>query len=178
MYLLEHDAKSLLRAFGVPVPEGVLLTSPDPGASLGPGPWVVKGQIAAGGRGKAGLIRRAQTPDEVRSQAEAIFERSMSGRRVESVRVERQVTDADEMYLALLIDETSGQVRVMVSEEGGMEIDRYTPRRKGIGVQLFTQRIPANWAALRDRLPNLRCSVQIGTPLTSRESILSTGRPA
>ena len=62
MYLLEHDAKEILSAHGIPAPAGVLIENADAinPSALPPGPWIVKGQIAAGGRGKAGIIRQFQ----------------------------------------------------------------------------------------------------------------------
>ena len=67
MFLLEHDAKTLLALHGAPVPNGVLLDrSETDAAEFPPGPWIVKAQIAAGGRGKAGLIRTAATADELK----------------------------------------------------------------------------------------------------------------
>ncbi len=122
MYLLEHDAKALLAHHGVPTPAGKLLGGLEVG-ELPPGPWVVKGQIAAGGRGKAGIIRRAATPGEVAEHARSMLGRVVRGKRVESVRVEQQVSDAEEVYLGLLLDAAAGGVRVIVSEVGGMEIE-------------------------------------------------------
>jgi succinyl-CoA synthetase beta subunit len=122
MYLLEHDAKALLAHHGVPIPPGTLVTA-DETAELPPGPWVVKGQIAAGGRGKAGIIQRAGTRDEVTRHARSMLGRVVKSKRVESVRIEQQVSDADEAYFGLLLDAESGAVRVIVSEVGGMDIE-------------------------------------------------------
>jgi succinyl-CoA synthetase beta subunit len=122
VYLLEHDAKALLSHHGVPVPEGKLVTRASIG-ELPPGPWVVKGQIAAGGRGKAGLVRRAATPDEVAGHALAMLGRVVKARHVDSVRVEQQVCDAEETYFGLLLDAAAGGVRVIVSDAGGVDIE-------------------------------------------------------
>ena len=106
MYLLEHDAKQLLARHGIPVPDGRLVergASLD-AAALPPGPWMVKGQIAAGGRGKAGIVRKAATLQEIASHIEAIVGATVKGRTVESVRVERQVAGAEEAYIGLLLD--------------------------------------------------------------------------
>ena len=101
MYLLEHDGKELLARQGVPVPAGKLLTSADDTGTLPAGPWIVKGQIAAGGRGKAGIIKKAATQKEVAEHTQAILGREVKGRTVESVRVEQQVAaGAREGYLA------------------------------------------------------------------------------
>ena len=122
MYLLEHDAKELLAHHGVPTPAGKLLTDAE-GVDLPPGPWIVKGQIAAGGRGKAGIIRRATTHEEVAAHTRSMLGRVVKGKRIESVRVEQQVSHAQEAYFGLLLDAAAGGVRVIVSESGGMDIE-------------------------------------------------------
>lgn len=130
MYLLEHDAKELLAANGVPVPPGKLVTrAADAAAIPAPGPWIVKGQITAGGRGKAGIIKKAATPQEVTAHASAILGRVIKGRKVESVRIEQQVAGAREAYLGMLLDPAAGGVRIIMAAEGGMEIEAL-PREK------------------------------------------------
>jgi succinyl-CoA synthetase beta subunit len=123
MYLLEHDAKELLEAHGVNVPAGVLLDASNDARELPPGPWVVKGQIAAGGRGKAGIIRKAATSDEVQALRREMIGRTVKAKRVDSVRVEQQVADVEEAYIGFLIDPAAPGVRIIVAENGGMEIE-------------------------------------------------------
>ena len=131
MYLLEHDAKELLAARGIAVPAGCLMESAAVAhaASLPSGPWVVKGQIAAGGRGKAGIIKKAATPREVSDCARAILGATIKGRAVESLRVEQQVSGAREAYVGFLLDAASGGVRVILSASGGMDIE-HVPREQ------------------------------------------------
>lgn len=131
MYLLEHDAKELLAARGIAVPPGCLIGREDTiqRHALPPGPWVVKGQVAAGGRGKAGLIRKAATLDEIDDHARAILGATVNGRPVEAARVEQQVVGASEAYLGLLLDPAGGGVRVIVSAQGGMDIEQ-VPREE------------------------------------------------
>jgi succinyl-CoA synthetase beta subunit len=131
MYLLEHDAKELLAARGIAVPAGCLMESAAVAnaTSLPPGPWIVKGQIAAGGRGKAGIIKKAATQREVSDCARAILGATIKGRAVESVRVEQQVSGAREAYLGFLLDAASGGVRVILSASGGMDIEQVPPER-------------------------------------------------
>ncbi|HET9405179.1 MAG TPA: ATP-grasp domain-containing protein [Burkholderiales bacterium] len=124
MYLLEHDAKELLAAHGIPVPAGCLIEHLTAQPALPAGPWIVKGQITAGGRGKAGIIRKAATPREVAEHVLAILGRSVKDRTVESVRVEQQVQAAQEIYIGFLLDAGSGGVRVMLSANGGMDIEQ------------------------------------------------------
>jgi succinyl-CoA synthetase beta subunit len=124
--LLEHDAKELLAAREISVPAGRLFenASAVSTTALPPGPWMVKGQIAAGGRGKAGLIRTAATPEEVSEHARAILRAAFKGRAVESVRVEQRIEAAHEAYIGFLLDAAAGGVRVMLSSSGGMDIER------------------------------------------------------
>src|SRR4051812_27015062 len=123
MYLLEHDAKQLLSTHGVTVPAGVLIDAASPAPALPSGPWIVKGQIAAGGRGKAGIIRKAQSASEVDALRREIIGRIVKGKRIDSVRVEQQVGDAEEAYIGFLIDPAAAGVRVIVAENGGVEIE-------------------------------------------------------
>ncbi|MEQ1775270.1 MAG: ATP-grasp domain-containing protein, partial [Burkholderiales bacterium] len=86
MYLLENDAKELLARYDVPVPAGTLLETIAQlnTSALPAGPWIVKGQITAGGRGKAGIIKKAATANEVATHAKAILGTHVKNRTVES----------------------------------------------------------------------------------------------
>jgi succinyl-CoA synthetase beta subunit len=125
MYLLEHDAKELLARHGVAVPAGCLIGRDDTihRRALPPGPWVVKGQIAAGGRGKAGIIRKAATAQELADRSAEILGATVMGRTVEAARVEELVTGAEEAYIGLLLDTATGGVRVIMSAQGGMDVE-------------------------------------------------------
>ncbi len=123
MYLLEHDAKLLLAHHGIPTPQGCLLTDAAQINQLPPGPWIVKGQITAGGRGKAGLIKTATTPVEVAAQTAGIIGKQAKGRTVRAVRVEQQVHGASEAYLSMLLDPAAAGVRIIMAAQGGMEIE-------------------------------------------------------
>jgi succinyl-CoA synthetase beta subunit len=129
MYLLEHDAKELLAQQGIPVPPGRLIDGEETihRPALPPGPWIVKGQISAGGRGKAGLVRKAATLQDITNHANAILGATVKGRRVNAIRVEQQVEAADETYLAFLIDPAAGGVRVIMSPQGGADIENLPP---------------------------------------------------
>jgi succinyl-CoA synthetase beta subunit len=126
MYLLEHDAKELLARHGIAVPAGRMIereqTIDRP--ALPAGPWVVKGQIPAGGRGKAGIIKRAATLQEISGHANAILGATVKGHTVEAIRIEQQVAHAAEAYVGFLLDAASGGVRIIVSANGGMEIEQ------------------------------------------------------
>jgi succinyl-CoA synthetase beta subunit len=90
---------------------------------------MVKGQIAAGGRGKAGLIRKAATPREVSEHARAILHATLKGRTIESVRVEQRIEAVHEIYIGFLLDAAAGGVRVVCSASGGMDIEQ-VPRNR------------------------------------------------
>jgi succinyl-CoA synthetase beta subunit len=125
MYLHEHDAKLLLARYGVAVPAGDVIGADGVLPALPqPGPWVVKGQISAGGRGKAGIIKKAATPGEVEAAARAMLGVMVKGRRVERVRIEQCVDGAAELYIGLLLDAEAGGVRVIVSLKGGMDVEQ------------------------------------------------------
>ena len=125
MYLHEHDAKELLARYGVPAPAGcsVGIDALIPDNLPQPGPWVVKAQISAGGRGKAGLVLKAATRAELNAHAGSMLGKTVKGRRVERVRIERCIDFVSELYIGLLLDAEACGVRVIVSARGGMDIE-------------------------------------------------------
>jgi succinyl-CoA synthetase beta subunit len=124
MYLLEHDAKELLAKQHIHVPAGKLVCSTaDADNDLPAAPWIVKGQITAGGRGKAGIIKKAATSEEIAKHTKAILGKVVKGRRVDAVRIEQQVAGASEAYISLMIDAAAAGVRVIMAAEGGMDIE-------------------------------------------------------
>lgn len=121
MLLIEADGKALLAAHGIPVPEGRLATAP--AEPDGPGPWVVKAQVPAGGRGRAGGIIRCATPAEVAAALRSLLGRRLKGHTVEACLVERAVQGA-EHYLAVAIDPAGHGLRVISSACGGIDVER------------------------------------------------------
>ncbi|QWV94422.1 ADP-forming succinate--CoA ligase subunit beta [Geomonas oryzisoli] len=134
MNVHEYQAKAILRKFGVPVPDGHVCYN---GASarewakrLGEGPWVVKAQIHAGGRGKGGGVKLARTSSEVQMIARDMLGMTLrthqtgpEGKVVHRVLVENGCNIANELYVSLLVDRGSSRVTVMASTEGGMDIE-------------------------------------------------------
>jgi len=166
MYLLEHDAKELLAAHGIPVPDGRLI-SRDATLdlrALPAGPWVVKGQIAAGGRGKAGIIRRAETLRDVADHLDAILGAVVKGRTVEAVRVEQQVKAAREIYVGFLLDAGNGAVRAILSASGGMEIEQ-VPRD-----QIYTELVSPDAQALAAGVDRLSARLPAEVSAAAREA--------
>jgi len=126
--LLEHDAKELLAADGVPIPTGILATTADvaPPASLA-APFMVKAQIAVGGRGKAGGIKRAGSVAELRHRLGELLGKTIKGQTVHACRIE-QCVEGMECYLSVSLDATQGHLRVLLSPEGGVDVEAYAER--------------------------------------------------
>ena len=121
----EHAAKQLLAGHGIAVPRGGLAATPDEAAAIAArlGAVVVKAQVPAGKRGKAGGIKAAATPEEARAHARAIIGMEIAGHRVAKVLVEEQAPIERELYCAVLNDSASRGPLVMFSAEGGMDIE-------------------------------------------------------
>jgi len=139
MNIHEYQAKELLAKFGVAVPRGGVAYSAaeavEVARRLGGSVWVVKAQIHAGGRGKAGGVKLARSEDEVAAAARAMLGRKLvthqtgrEGREVKRVYVEEGCDIARELYLGFLIDRTTQRVTLIGSTEGGMEIEEVAAR--------------------------------------------------
>jgi succinyl-CoA synthetase beta subunit len=124
--LLEHQAKHLFAAHGVPVPAGRVARTPAEAraiaADLG-GKVVVKAQVKTGGRGKAGGVKVAGGPAEAETVATAILGMDIKGHTVHSVLVEQASDIAEEYYASFLLDRANRGYLAMCSREGGMEIE-------------------------------------------------------
>src|SRR5438105_2466014 len=114
MMLLEHDAKELLAATGVPVPIGILARTAGVAlpASLA-APFMVKAQIPVGGRGKAGGIKQAESVAELRDGLGEILGKTIKGQVVRSCRIE-QCVEGMECYLSVSLDLTRGRLRLLL----------------------------------------------------------------
>ena len=122
----EHAAKSLiLSAVGIPTLRGALCTTAAEAAvaATNIGPCVVKAQVPAGKRGKAGGIKLARTPDEARTAADQILGMSIGGYTVERLLVEEQAQIVREFYAAALHDVVARRPLILFSTEGGMDIE-------------------------------------------------------
>ena len=126
MDLFEYQAKALFAEHGVPVPTGKIATTPDEAraiaAELG-GKVVVKAQVKAGGRGKAGGVKVADGPQDAYEKATAILGMDIKGHTVHSVLVEQASDIAEEYYASFLLDRANRTFLAMASREGGMEIE-------------------------------------------------------
>ena len=135
MKIHEYQAKDILARYGLPIPPGHVVTSPDQAreaaARIG-GTVVVKAQVLVGGRGKAGGVKLAETPDEAAAKAAAILGMDIKGITVQRVLVAQAVDIATEIYLGVILDRTTKAITIMASAEGGVEIEevaRETPEK-------------------------------------------------
>ena len=133
MDLYEYQARDLFEAHGVPVPPGVVASTPAEAEAaarrLDGGLTVVKAQVKTGGRGKAGGVRLARTPAEAHSAAEAILGMDIKGHTVRRVLVASGVDVAREFYFSVLLDRAERRCLAMCSVEGGMEIEQLARER-------------------------------------------------
>jgi succinyl-CoA synthetase beta subunit len=126
MKLHEFQAKEILARYGVPVSAGQVTSSPAEAREIAKTigkPVVVKAQVLVGGRGKAGGVKYAATPDDAEQQASAILGMDIKGITVRRVLVTEAAEIAKEIYLGAIMDRANKRVAFMVSAEGGVEIE-------------------------------------------------------
>jgi len=131
MKLHEYQSKAILARYGIPVPRGELAESVEGAAEaahrLG-GRVAVKAQVLAGGRGKAGGVRVADSPDRTAECATAILGLTIQGLPVTRLLVEEAAQIARELYLGLVVDRAAARVVLMASAQGGVEIEEVARR--------------------------------------------------
>ena len=133
MDLFEYQARDLFEAHGVPVLRGIVAESPEQAAAaavtLGTPVVVVKAQVKTGGRGKAGGVKLARSPEAAAEAATAILGLDINGHRVEKVMVAEGADIAEEYYFSLLLDRSTRNYLAMCSREGGMDIETLARER-------------------------------------------------
>ena len=126
MDLMEYQAKQLFARYGVPVPLGIVAETPEEAQQaaekLG-GRVVVKAQVKTGGRGKAGGVKLAETPQEARDRANDILGMSIKGLTVHRVLIDPTADIAEEYYFSFLLDRSNRAYLSIASVEGGVEIE-------------------------------------------------------
>ena len=131
MDLLEYMGKQVFAKYGIPVSPGQICTTPDEAEDAAKkigGQVVVKAQVQIGGRGKAGGIKLADSPEEARKHAENILGMDIRGHIVERVWVEASTDIAKEYYAAILLDRREGRPLAMCSAQGGVDIEEVAER--------------------------------------------------
>ncbi|MHC1775343.1 MAG: ADP-forming succinate--CoA ligase subunit beta [Lentimicrobium sp.] len=166
MNLHEYQAKQILRSFGVPVPKGIVAETPELAVkaaeeiqqATNSDRWAVKAQIHAGGRGKGGGVKIAQSLHEVWEKSSQIIGMTLvtpqtgpGGKLVGKVLVEQNIfypgeSEIKEFYMSMLLNRASGKVMVMYSTEGGMDIEEVAAHTPQL---IFTEEIDPK-VGLRD----------------------------
>jgi len=134
MNLHEYQAKQLFQQFGIAVSDGIvtdsLATALAAADTLGGNEWMVKAQVHAGGRGKAGGVKRVTGRDELQTVVESLLQNQLvtsqtgpQGQPVNQLLIERPTNFARELYLGMLVDRARERVVCMASEAGGMDIE-------------------------------------------------------
>ena len=160
MKIHEYQAKEILREFGVPVPRGGVASTKDEARKIAEelgGTVVVKAQIHAGGRGKGGGIKLAANAAEAEELAGNIIGMNLlthqtgpEGKEVQKVLIEEGIDIAKELYFGIVLDRVTGQLVLMASREGGVEIEKVAAENPGaiikehiepsVGIQPFQLR--------------------------------------
>ena len=135
MNLHEYQGKQLFAEYGLPVSRGYAVETPHEAAEaadlIGGNMWVVKAQVHAGGRGKAGGVKLVKSKDEIREFASkwlgtnlVTYQTDANGQPVNKILVESCTDIADELYLGAVVDRSSPPIVFMASTEGGVEIEK------------------------------------------------------
>lgn len=181
MKLHEFQAKEILKRYGILVPEGHAVASPEEavkaaGRLKGP-PWVVKAQVHAGGRGKGGGVQVVQTMDEVRNATAFMLEHPMvtrqtgpDGKKVHQVLVEEGVDIARELYLAIVLERAQARPVMIFSRAGGMEIEEIAERTPEL---VFKQGIDPTIGWMPYQARNLVYSLDPLPPADTLKEIIS-----
>ena len=167
MNIHEYQAKAVLKRFGISTPSGILANTVAEAVAaahdLGGDIWVVKAQIHAGGRGKAGGVRLCRSIEEVEQAASALLGATLvthqtgsEGKQVHKIYIEQGVDIAHEYYLSLLVDREAEAVAFVVSPAGGMDIEQVAATAPeqihSRAVDAGTGLVDADYAAMIDGL--------------------------
>ena len=168
MKLHEYQSKRIFAKYGVPIPDGDIAATAAEARAIAERigkPVVIKSQVLVGGRGKAGGIKLAQTPDEAEEVAGGILGMDIKGLTVQKVLVDEAADIRSEIYLGAVLDRSARKVAIMASSEGGVEIEEvaaqtpekivtvhvhpllgmqgYQARQLAFGIGLSREHIPA-----------------------------------
>ncbi len=132
MKLHEYQAKGFLREYGIPVPDGKAASTPQEARAIAEAigcPVMVKAQVLVGGRGKAGGVKMARTPEEAEARAREIIGMRIKGIDVQRVLVAAAVDIAAEYYFSLAVDRSGKTVQCIASASGGMDIEEIAAKQ-------------------------------------------------
>jgi succinyl-CoA synthetase beta subunit len=159
MKIHEYQAKQLFAERGIPVPRGIVATSPDEAAQaaidLGGGVVAVKAQVHAGGRGKAGGIKVVKTADDARAAAAKILGMDIKGSRVNKLWIEEGSKIAREAYLGITLDRSARAILFICSAAGGMDIEEVAEKEPEKIIRFHTKSKTFPEAEARDAAAKL-----------------------
>lgn len=165
MKIHEYQAKDILARYGVPIQPGRVAYTPDEAEAIARelgGPVVIKAQVYVGGRGKAGGIQFGDTPEQARAAAAKVLGMDIKGLIVEKVLVVSKINIQEEYYLGIVLDRKSQAPIVMVSKEGGIDIEEVAAKTPE---KIIKQPIDMRWGLrpfeARDILARARLPHQV-----------------
>jgi len=170
MNIHEFQAREIFRKHGVPVPPGEVATSPEEAesiaAQLGTG-VVVKAQVHAGGRGKAGGVKLAATPAEAREAAAKILGMQIKGLTVTKVLVSPAEEIEHEAYVGAIVDRANGTVVLMASPEGGIDIEEVAAKTPEL---IFRETVDPRYGLLPHQASRLAYKLYAGDSARARQA--------
>ncbi len=183
MNIHEYQGKEILRSYGVAVPNGKVAFSPDEAVKvakeLGSNVTVVKAQIHAGGRGKAGGVKIAKNLDEVRSYAKELLGKILvthqtgpEGKEVKRLYIEEGSDIQKEYYLSFVLDRATSRVTLMGSEEGGMDIEEVAEKNPE---KIFKEVVDPVTGLLPFQARRMAFNMNIPTKLVNKAAKLMLG---
>jgi len=170
MNIHEYQAKEIFRKHGIEVPPGRVATTPEEAEAFAAefgGTVVVKAQVHAGGRGKAGGVKLAATPAEARSAAEKILGMDIKGLTVEKVLVTPAEDIEHEAYVGAIVDRSTGAVVLMVSPEGGIDIEEVAAKTPEL---IFKESVDPRYGLLEHQAQRLGFKLYAGDAPRARQA--------
>lgn len=183
MNIHEYQAKEVLKQYGVVVPDGKVAFSVEEAVKaaeeIGTDVTVVKAQIHAGGRGKAGGVKIAKHLDEVRTYAEELLGKKLvthqtgpEGKEVKRLLIEQGCDIQSEYYVGMVVDRSTGRVAIMASEEGGTEIEEVAAKTPE---KIFTETIDPTVGLLPFQARKLAFAINIPKELVNKAATFMMG---
>lgn len=124
MRLCEHQSKLVFARAGIPVPPGIVISPGETVSPPFPGPWYLKSQVTAGGRGKAGGILRVESREDIATAAAKLFSLPIAGKRPPFLRLEPAADVVREMYLSLAVSRARRSLALTAGRRGGVDVER------------------------------------------------------
>jgi succinyl-CoA synthetase beta subunit len=170
MNIHEYQAKEIFRAHGIPVPPGEVARTPEEAEKIAAGYGagvVVKAQVHAGGRGKAGGVKLAKTPAEAREAAQKILGMEIKGLTGEKVLVSPAEEIEHEAYPGAIVDRSSGAVVLMASSEGGIDIEAVAAKTPDL---IYKEKVDPRYGLLNHQASRLGYKLYAGDAARARQA--------